>query len=170
VIGPSPGLCLNTGQHKHRINAHTHTKHPCRKLDSNPRSRRPSERSQFIPQTARLPWPAIFHLMKLIIKISSSNWCEGRFKLITITSLSPGHKWYLWCYRWELLIHCVTVCPWVYCAGLVSSWSQSTRKYIKKIYNLDSQSLKRRFWPNSTLIRTTDGYLHITKNSTEAYF
>jgi hypothetical protein len=29
VIGPSQGLYLNTRKHKHRLNAHTHTKHPC---------------------------------------------------------------------------------------------------------------------------------------------
>jgi hypothetical protein len=49
VIGTSQGLYLNTGQHKHRINAHTHTKHPCPKSDSNPRSQRPRERRQFLP-------------------------------------------------------------------------------------------------------------------------
>jgi hypothetical protein len=38
VISPSQGLYLNTGQHRHRINAYTHTKHPCLKWDSNPRS------------------------------------------------------------------------------------------------------------------------------------
>jgi hypothetical protein len=48
LIGPSQGLYLNTGQHKHRINAHTHTKHPFPKWNSNPRSQRPSERRQFM--------------------------------------------------------------------------------------------------------------------------
>jgi hypothetical protein len=48
-IGPSQGLYLNTGQHKHRINAHTPKKHPCPKWDSNQRSQRPSERWQFMP-------------------------------------------------------------------------------------------------------------------------
>jgi hypothetical protein len=47
VIGPSQGPYLNTGQHKHRINAHTHTKHPCPKWYLNPRLQRPSERRQF---------------------------------------------------------------------------------------------------------------------------
>jgi hypothetical protein len=46
VIGPSQGLYLNTGQHKHRIKAHTHTKHPCPKWDSNPRSE--SERAKTV--------------------------------------------------------------------------------------------------------------------------
>jgi hypothetical protein len=49
VISSSQGLCLNTVQHKHRINTYTHTKHPCSKWDSNPRSQRPSERRQFMP-------------------------------------------------------------------------------------------------------------------------
>jgi hypothetical protein len=43
-------------------NAHTHTKHPCPEWDSNPWSRSPSERRQFIPQTSRLPWPALIRL------------------------------------------------------------------------------------------------------------
>jgi hypothetical protein len=38
--------------------AHTHIKHPCPQLDSNARCRPPSERRQYMPQTARLPWPA----------------------------------------------------------------------------------------------------------------
>jgi hypothetical protein len=36
--------------HTHRINAH---RHPCLEWDSNPRSQRPNERTQFMPQTAR---------------------------------------------------------------------------------------------------------------------
>jgi hypothetical protein len=42
VISSSQDLSLNTGQHKHRINTFTHTKYPCPKWDSNPRSRPPS--------------------------------------------------------------------------------------------------------------------------------
>jgi hypothetical protein len=49
VIGPSQGRYLNTVQHKHRINAYTHNKHPCHEWDWNPRSRLPSERRQFRP-------------------------------------------------------------------------------------------------------------------------
>jgi hypothetical protein len=55
VISSSQDLCLNTGQHKHR-KTHIHTKHPWPKWDLIQRSQRPSERSQFMPQTARLPW------------------------------------------------------------------------------------------------------------------
>jgi hypothetical protein len=44
VISRSQGRYLNTIQHKHNINAHTHIKHPCPERDSNPRSQRPSER------------------------------------------------------------------------------------------------------------------------------
>jgi hypothetical protein len=40
VISPSQGRYLNTGQHKHRINAYT--KRPCPESYSNPRSQRPS--------------------------------------------------------------------------------------------------------------------------------
>jgi hypothetical protein len=47
VISLSQGLYLNIGQHKHTIN--TYTKHPCLAWDSNPRSRLPSERRQFMP-------------------------------------------------------------------------------------------------------------------------
>jgi hypothetical protein len=57
VFSSSQGLYLNTGQHKHR-KTHTHIKHPLPEWDSNPRSRLPSERRQYMPQTARLPWPA----------------------------------------------------------------------------------------------------------------
>jgi hypothetical protein len=51
-VSPSQGLYLNTGQHKHRITracTHTHTKHPCPKWDSNPRSQYPRERRQLTP-------------------------------------------------------------------------------------------------------------------------
>jgi hypothetical protein len=48
VMDPSQGHYLNTEQHKHR-KTHTHTKHPCPKWNSNPRSQRPSERRQFMP-------------------------------------------------------------------------------------------------------------------------
>jgi hypothetical protein len=41
VISSSQGLYLNTGQHKNRINAYAHTKHPCLKWVSNPRSQGP---------------------------------------------------------------------------------------------------------------------------------
>jgi hypothetical protein len=43
---------------KHKT-THTNTKYPCLMWDPNPRSRLPSERRQYMPQTARLPWPAI---------------------------------------------------------------------------------------------------------------
>jgi hypothetical protein len=43
VISSSQGLYLNAGQHKHR-KMHTHIKHPCPELDSNPQFRLPSER------------------------------------------------------------------------------------------------------------------------------
>jgi hypothetical protein len=59
VISLSQGRYLNTGPHKHRINAHaharthththTHTKHLCPEWDSKPGSQRPSERKQFMP-------------------------------------------------------------------------------------------------------------------------
>jgi hypothetical protein len=44
VINSSQGLYLYIGQHtKKNARAHTHTKHPCPKWDSNPRSRLPRE-------------------------------------------------------------------------------------------------------------------------------
>jgi hypothetical protein len=52
AISPSQGRYLNTGQHKHRINAH---RHPCLEWDSNPRYQLPSERRQFMLWAARLP-------------------------------------------------------------------------------------------------------------------
>jgi hypothetical protein len=45
VISSSQVLYLNTGQHKHRIK---HAKYPCLVWDSNPRSRLPNERKQFM--------------------------------------------------------------------------------------------------------------------------
>jgi hypothetical protein len=48
VISSSQGLYLNTGKHKHRLNAQTHTKHASLKWDSNLRSQHPSERRQFM--------------------------------------------------------------------------------------------------------------------------
>jgi hypothetical protein len=40
VIRPSQGLCLNTGQHEHRIN--TYTYHPCLVSDSTPSRETPN--------------------------------------------------------------------------------------------------------------------------------
>jgi hypothetical protein len=45
LISPSQCLYLNTGQHKHRINAHNY---PCLEWESNPQSQRQSERRQFM--------------------------------------------------------------------------------------------------------------------------
>jgi hypothetical protein len=45
-ISKSQGRYLNTGQHKHGINAHRHI---FPEWDSNPRSQRLSERKQFMP-------------------------------------------------------------------------------------------------------------------------
>jgi hypothetical protein len=47
-------LYTNTEKRTHNTN----TKHPCPEWDSNIWSRGPRERRQFMPQTARLPWPA----------------------------------------------------------------------------------------------------------------
>jgi hypothetical protein len=44
-ISPSQGRYLDTEQHKHRINEHSH---PCLEWDSNPRSQCSSERRQFM--------------------------------------------------------------------------------------------------------------------------
>jgi hypothetical protein len=71
VISQSHGHCENTGQHKRRINTGRH-KRPCLKWDSNPRSQRPSERGQFMPQTARLPWSALSFITEL---------CSGIYNL-----------------------------------------------------------------------------------------
>jgi hypothetical protein len=46
VISPSQGRYLHTEQHKQRINAY---RHPCLKLDSNPRSQNLSKRREFMP-------------------------------------------------------------------------------------------------------------------------
>jgi hypothetical protein len=48
VVRPLPYTQDNTNTEK-RTHTHTHTKHPCPELDSNPRSRLPSERRQFMP-------------------------------------------------------------------------------------------------------------------------
>jgi hypothetical protein len=53
VISSSRGLYLYTNTEKRTHN--TNTKHPCPEWDSNPRSRRPRERRQFMSYTARLP-------------------------------------------------------------------------------------------------------------------
>jgi hypothetical protein len=56
VISSSQGLYLYTNAEKR---THTNTKHPRPEWDSNPRSRLPSKRRQYMPQIPRLPWPAI---------------------------------------------------------------------------------------------------------------
>jgi hypothetical protein len=66
MISSSQGLYLytNTDKRTHNIN----TKYSCPEWNSNPRSRSPSERRQFMPQTAELPWPAISSVtLRLII-------------------------------------------------------------------------------------------------------
>jgi hypothetical protein len=54
VISLSQGLYLYTNTEKH---THTLTKHPYPTWVSNPRSQRQSDRRDFMPETARLPWP-----------------------------------------------------------------------------------------------------------------
>jgi hypothetical protein len=53
VISLSQGLCLNTGQHKHK-KTQRHNKHPCRGRDSKPQSRPPCDWKLSMPQIARL--------------------------------------------------------------------------------------------------------------------
>jgi hypothetical protein len=61
VISLSQGRYLNTGQHKHRINAYTHqTSIPWVGFET--RSQHPSERREFILQTAWLLWPAHIYI------------------------------------------------------------------------------------------------------------
>jgi hypothetical protein len=83
-------------QHKRKINAyththtHTHTKQPCLVWNSNPRSRLPSERIQYMLYTAGLPWPASLQLM-LPIFISppsrSFKWTFSKSFSINILSI-----------------------------------------------------------------------------------
>jgi hypothetical protein len=56
AISWSRGLYLYSNTEKHTHN--TNTKHPCSAWDSSLRSRLPREWGQFMPQTARLLWPA----------------------------------------------------------------------------------------------------------------
>jgi hypothetical protein len=58
VICSSQGLYLYTNTQKRTHSSNT--KHLCQRRDSNPRSQRPNKRKQFMPQTAQLPWPAIY--------------------------------------------------------------------------------------------------------------
>jgi hypothetical protein len=140
VIGPSQGLYLNTGQHKHR-KTRTHTKHPCPKWDSNPRSQRPSERKQFMPQTARPPWPAwrwwavlnddsvcgCFVSSEMILhqpqRMFSDAWDEGivmyseqqRTGEVVVASLKLQLWWLWWCYE-ELSFSGCKYCSSLYCS------------------------------------------------------
>jgi hypothetical protein len=61
VISSSQGIYLYTNTEKR---THTNTKHACPERNWNPRSRLPSERRQCMPQTARLPWPALLGLVR----------------------------------------------------------------------------------------------------------
>jgi hypothetical protein len=63
VISSSQGLYLYIKTEKRTHN--TNTKHSYPGWDSSPRSRRPREGRQFMPYTARLPWPAsMFHYVE----------------------------------------------------------------------------------------------------------
>jgi hypothetical protein len=78
-IRPSQGRYLHTGQHKHRITAHTH---PFLKWDSNPRSQCLSGRRQFMPQTAWPLWSAIWRHTSTIQNFGFNFWphilCSNR--------------------------------------------------------------------------------------------
>jgi hypothetical protein len=63
VISSSQGLYLYTNTEKCTHN--TNTKHPWREWDSNPRSRRPREQRQFMPETVRLTWPALCEILSI---------------------------------------------------------------------------------------------------------
>jgi hypothetical protein len=56
VIRSSQGLYVYTNTEKPTHN--TNNEQPCPEWDSNPRSLRPRKWRQFMPQIARLPWPA----------------------------------------------------------------------------------------------------------------
>jgi hypothetical protein len=56
----------------------THTKYPCHKWDWNPRSQRPRERREFIPETARPRRPAIRILQKSLIAIEDHRVYTGK--------------------------------------------------------------------------------------------
>jgi hypothetical protein len=78
-IRPSQGLYLYTEQHKQ--NKRTH-RHPCLEWDSDPRFWVPSERRQYMPQTTRLPWPAIGNFtfsqierLSMCLSASICEWC-----------------------------------------------------------------------------------------------
>jgi hypothetical protein len=70
-----------TTQTQNNAHTHTHTKQPCPKWDSNPRTQRPRQRRQFMPQTARLPWPAIIHYR--------AEWC-----VCNAVHLYSGGAWF----------------------------------------------------------------------------
>jgi hypothetical protein len=78
---------------KHRTtqtqNKRIHTEHPCLERDSIPWSQRPSKRRQFIPQTARLLWPACFKsYAKILTLLKSYCLCPSMFALGNV------HLWY----------------------------------------------------------------------------
>jgi hypothetical protein len=64
MIGPPQDLYLNTGQHKHRINPHTHqTSMP--ELGFEPTITASERTKRVLPKTALLPCPATLTLNKL---------------------------------------------------------------------------------------------------------
>jgi hypothetical protein len=73
VISSSQGLYLYTNTEKR---THTNTKHPCSGLDSNPRSRLPSERRQ-CSQVSQVIFSFPIFWLKFCMnsRISSRSWC-----------------------------------------------------------------------------------------------
>jgi hypothetical protein len=58
AISPSQGLYLSTGQHKQNKRIYTPNMHVLCGIQTHDPGYRASERRQYIPWTARLPWPA----------------------------------------------------------------------------------------------------------------
>jgi hypothetical protein len=87
VISSSQGLYLDTNTEKRTHN--TNTKHPCQKGDSNLRSRRPRNRRQLMPSTARLPWPALLNQWSRDIHVISGQLgCVPALKMLGVTEFS----------------------------------------------------------------------------------
>jgi hypothetical protein len=87
--------------------------------NSNPRSRLPSEQKQYMPQTARLPWPATIYLHVNLTQVHlfqhKVQQCghEDEALLLNVATLPSGdlHS-HSWRWRREMMNGCGAILEW----------------------------------------------------------
>jgi hypothetical protein len=117
VISPSQGRYLHTGQHKHRINAHTDIH--AFEWDSNVLSQRSSERRQLMPETAQPLWSANKSSIqsktpwRVTLKSATMWWLCHYYSVFGVGDICVHEMYWLDLIEvgtWLELLHCKCVC------------------------------------------------------------